>query len=134
MGTPRTLLSDAVRLGRLLWERAAVTGDVDIVKDTSQLLALAAAAATDLGRVEEAGRVVASQRAEGAAAHVTRTEALEAIEVSRQRLHDLLLDAVRPWAAPINGCPKPGARVPSWLAWPTPSRPVEWPRPEPSPR
>ena len=110
MGTPRTLLSDAVRLGRLLWERAAVTGDVDIVKDTSQLLALAADAATDLGRVEEAGRVVASQRAEGAAAHVTRTEALDAIEVSRQRLHDLLLDAVRAMGGANQRLPEAGGQ------------------------
>ena len=60
VGTPRTLLSDAIHLGRLLWERAGVTGDVDIVADTSELLALAADAATDLARVEEAGRVMAS--------------------------------------------------------------------------
>ena len=95
IGTPRTLLADAVHLGRLLWERADVTGDVDLVADMAQLLAIAADAATDLARVEEAGRVVASQRAEGAAAYVTRTEALETIEASRQRLHDQLLDVVR---------------------------------------
>ena len=95
VGTPRTLLSDAVRLGRLLWERAAVTGDVDIVEDTSELLALAADAATDLARVEEAGRVMASRKAEGEAAHGDHTGAGEAIEASRRRLHDLLLDAVR---------------------------------------
>jgi hypothetical protein len=94
-GTPRTLLSDVVSLGRLLWERAGVTGDVDIVEDTSELMALAADAATDLARVEEAGRVMAGQPAQSETAQVRRTEALEAIEVSRQRLHDLLLDAVR---------------------------------------
>ena len=41
VGTPRALLSDVVRLGRLLWKRAAATGDVDIVEDTSELLSLA---------------------------------------------------------------------------------------------
>ena len=40
VGTPRALLSDVVRLGRLLWKRAAATGDVDIVEDTSELLSL----------------------------------------------------------------------------------------------
>ena len=111
VGTPRTLLADAVRLGRLLWERAAVTGDVDIVEDTAQLLVLAADAATDLARVEEASRVVASQRAEGSAAYVTRTEALEAIEASRQRLHDLLLDVVRAMGGANRRLPEAGGHV-----------------------
>lgn len=110
VGTPRTLLSDAVRLGRLLWERAATTGDVDIVEDTGQLLAFAADAATDLARVEEAGRVVASQRAEGSADHVTRTEALEGIEASRQRLHDLLLDTVRAMGGANRRLPEAGGQ------------------------
>ena len=109
-GTPRALLSDAVRLGRILWERAAVTGDGDIVADTSELLALAADAATDLARVEEAGRVMASQRSEGATARVTGPGALEAIEASRRRLHDLLLDAVRAMGGANRRLPEAGGQ------------------------
>ena len=111
-GTPRTLLSDVVRLGRLLWERAAETGDVDIVEDTSELLSLAADAATDLARVEEAGRVMASQGTQSAAALVRRTGALEAIEVSRHRLHDLLLDAVRAMGGANRRLPEAGGQGP----------------------
>jgi len=110
MGTPRTLLADAVRLGRLLWERAAVTGDVDIVADTAQLLSFAADAATDLARLEEAGHVVASQRAEGSTAHVTRTETLQAIDASRQRLHDHLLDVVRTMGGAHRRLPEAGGQ------------------------
>ena len=110
VGTPRTLLSDAVRLGRLLWERAAVTGDGDIVEDTSELLALAADAATDLARIEEAGRVMASQSSEGAGAHVTGPGALAAIEASRQRLHDLLLDAVGAMGGANRRLPEAGGQ------------------------
>ena len=113
-GAPRTLLSDAVHLGRLLWERARATGDADIVEDTSELLALAAEAATDLARVEEAGRVMASQRGgtatTAAAADPTRTGALEAIEASRQRLHDLLLDAVRAMGGANRRLPEAGGQ------------------------
>ncbi len=97
VGTPRKLLSDAVHLGRLLWERAMATGDVDIVQDTSELLALAADAATDLARVEEAGRVVAGQ---------------PAIEESRQRLHVLLLDAVRSMGGANRRLPEAGGQGP----------------------
>ncbi len=111
-GTPRKLLSDAVHLGRLLWERATVTGDVDIVKDTSELLALAADAATDLARVEEAGQVLAGQLAEGEAAIVERNAALKAIESSRQRLHDLLLDAVRSMGGANRRLPEAGGQGP----------------------
>ena len=111
-GTPRTLLSDVVRLGRLLWERAEVTGDVDIVEDTSELLALAADAATDLARVEEAGRLMAAQPAEGAPALVRRTQALEAIESSRKHLHDLLLDAVRSMGGANRRLPEAGGQGP----------------------
>jgi hypothetical protein len=111
VGTPRTLLSDAVRLGRLLWERANVTEDVDIVQDTSELLALAADAATDLARVEEARRVMAGWRAEGAPAPVTGTGALEAIDASRQRLHDLLLDAVRAMGGANRRLPEAGGQA-----------------------
>ena len=109
-GAPRTLLSDAVHLGRLLWERAHVAGDADIVEDTSELLALAAQAATDLARVEEAGRVMANQSAEGAAADATPKGALEAIESSRQRLHDLLLDAVRAMGGANRRLPEAGGQ------------------------
>ena len=112
VGTPRTLLSDVVRLGRLLWKRAAATGDVDIVEDTSELLSLAGDAATDLARVEEAGRVMASRGAESATALVRRTEALEAIEVSRHRLHDLLLDAVRAMGGANRRLPEAGGQGP----------------------
>ena len=112
VGTPRTLLSDVVRLGRLLWKRAAATGDVDIVEDTSELLSLAGDAATDLARVEEAGRVMASQGAESAANLVRRTGALEAIEVSRQRLHDLLHDAVRAMGGANRRLPEAGGQGP----------------------
>ena len=118
-GTPRTLLSDAVHLGRLLWERAAASGDVDIVEDTSELLALAADAATDLARVEEAGRVMASQRVArrardqrdgGTTPHVERMGALEAIESSRQRLHDLLSDAVGAMGGANRRLPEAGGQ------------------------
>jgi len=109
-GTARSLLSDAVRLGRLLWERAAGTGDIDIVADTSQLLALAADAATDLARVEETGRVMKSQKAEGGAAPVSPAGALEAIEASRQRLHDILLDAVCAMGGAHRRLPEAGGR------------------------
>ena len=112
VGTPRALLSDVVRLGRLLWKRAAATGDVDIVEDTSELLSLAGDAATDLARVEEAGRVMASQGAESAGDLVRRTGALEAIEVSRQRLHDLLLDAVRAMGGANQRLPEAGGQGP----------------------
>ena len=112
VGTPRTLLSDAARLGRLLWERAEVTGDVDVVEDTSELLALAADAATDLARVEEAGRVMASRGAEGAAAHLTHQGSIEALEESRQRLHDLLLDAVRSMGGANRRLPEAGGQGP----------------------
>ncbi len=111
VGTPRTLLSDAVRLGRLLWERANVTVDVDLVQDTSELLALAADAATDLARVEEARRVLVGRRAEGATAPVTGTGALEAIDASRQRLHDLLLDAVRAMGGANRRLPEAGGQA-----------------------
>jgi hypothetical protein len=110
VGAPRTLLADAVHLGRLLWERADATGDLDLVEDTAQLLAIAADAAADLARVEEAGRVVASQRAEGSAAYVTRTEALQAIETSRQRLHDQLLDVVRAMGGANRRLPEAGGQ------------------------
>ena len=112
-GTPRTLLSDAVRLGRLLWERAEVTGDVDIVEDTSELLALAADAATDLARVEEARRVMAGQKAEGAPAPATNAGAMEAVEASRQRLHDLLFDAVRAMGGANRRLPEVGGQGPA---------------------
>ena len=112
VGTPRALLSDVVRLGRLLWKRAAATGDVDIVEDTSELLSLAGDAATDLARVEEAGRVMARQGAESAGDLVRRTGALEAIEVSRQRLHDLLLDAVRAMGGANRRLPEAGGQGP----------------------
>ena len=113
-GTPRALLSDAVRLGRLLWERAEVTGDVDIVEDTSELLALAADAATDLARVEEARRVMTSQEAEDASALMTGTGALEAVEASRQRLHNLLLDAVRAMGGANRRLPEAGGQGPEF--------------------
>lgn len=118
-GTPRSLLSDAVHLGRLLWERAAATGDTDIVEDTAELLALAADAATDLARVEEAGHVMANQeaaimspdrRAESTVTDVKRTGALEAIEASRQRLHDLLSDAVRAMGGANRRLPEAGGQ------------------------
>jgi hypothetical protein len=112
VGTPRKLLCDAVHLGRLLWERADVTGDVDIVEDTSELLALAADAATDLARVEEASRVMAGQPAESVEAQVGRTESLEAIEESRQRLHVLLLDAVRSMGGANRRLPEAGGQGP----------------------
>ena len=111
VGSARTLLSDAVRLGRLLWERARVTEDVDIVQDTSELLALAADAATDLARVEEAHRVMAGQRAEDATAPVADTGALEAIEASRQRLHDLLLDTVQAMGGANRRLPEAGGQA-----------------------
>jgi hypothetical protein len=111
-GTARTLLSDAVRLGRLLWERAEGSGDVDIVEDTSQLLALAADAATDLARVEEAHRVMASQKPGGASALVTPKGPLEAVEASRRRLHDLLLDAVRAMGGAHRRLPEAGGHGP----------------------
>ena len=76
----------------------------------TKLLALAADAATDMERVEEAGWVVVSQRAEGTAAHVTRTEDLDAIEVSRQRLHNLLLDAVRAMGGANPRLPEAGGQ------------------------
>ncbi len=110
VGTPRTLLADSVRLGHLLWERAAVTGDVDIVADTAQLLAIAADAATDLARVEEARWVVASQRAEGSAEYVTRAETLEEMDASRQRLHDQLLDVVRTMGGANRRLPEAGGQ------------------------
>ncbi len=112
VGTPRTLLFDAVHLGRLLWERAMATGDVDLVEDTSELLALAADAATDLARVEEAGRVMAGQPAESTEAQVRRTESLESIEESRQRLHVLLLDAVRSMGGANRRLPEAGGQGP----------------------
>ena len=111
VGTSRALLSDAVRLGRLLWERAMVTEDVDIVGDTSELLALAAAAATDLARVEEARRVMAGQKAEATTAPITGTGALEAIDASRQRLHDLLFDAVRAMGGANRRLPEAGGQA-----------------------
>ena len=110
VGASRTLLADAVHLGRLLWERADATGDLDLIEDTAQLLAIAADAAADLARVEEAGRVVASQRAEGSAAYVTRTEALHAIEMSRQRLHDQLLEVVRAMGGANRRLPEAGGQ------------------------
>lgn len=110
MGTPRTLLADAVHLGRLLWERAATTADLDLVEDTAQLLVLAADAAADLSRLEEAGRVIASQRAEGTTAYVTRTDALGSIEASRQRLHDQLLEVVRTMGGANRRLPEAGGR------------------------
>jgi hypothetical protein len=111
-GNPRTLLSDAVRLGRLLWERAEATGDVDIVENTSELLALAADAATDLARVEEAGRVMASQKTQGETTPVTRKGPVEAVEASRQRLHDLLLTAVRAMGGANQRLPEAGGHGP----------------------
>ena len=89
-----------------------MTGDVDIVADTAQILSIAADAATDLARLEEAGRVVASQRAEGRAAHTTRTEALAGIEASRQRLHDHLLDVVRTMGGVHRRLPEAGGQGP----------------------
>ena len=87
-----------------------MTGDADIVEDTSELLALAAEAATDLARVEEAGRVMANQTAEGAAADAARPGALEANEVSRQRLHDLLSDAVGAMGGANRRLPEAGGQ------------------------
>lgn len=107
-GTPRALLSNAVRLGRLLWERATATGDVDIVEDTSELLALAADAATDLARLDEADRVMASERSEGTDVPATGAGASEAIEPSRQRLLDLLLAAVEAMGGANRRLPEAG--------------------------
>lgn len=111
VGTPRALLSDAVSLGRLLWERARVTEDIDIVQDTSELLALAADAATDLARVEEARRVMLGEGAESTTAPNTGTGALEAIEASRQRLYDLLLDTVRAMGGANRRLPEAGGQA-----------------------
>ena len=110
VGTPRTLLSDAVRLGRLLWARAAVTGDIDIVEDTSELLALAADAATDLARVEEASWVMSAQKAEGGASQGVCTGTSEAIDVSRRRLHDLLSDTVGAMGGANRRLPEAGGQ------------------------
>ena len=88
-----------------------MTGDVDIVQDTSELLALAADATTDLARVEEARRVMASQTAEGSAAMITGEGALEAIGASRQRLHDLLLDAVHAMGGANRRLPEAGGQA-----------------------
>ena len=73
-------------------------------------MALAADAATDLARVEETARVMKSQKAEGGAAHVSPAGALEAIEASRQRLHDILLDAVRAMGGAHRRLPEAGGR------------------------
>ena len=109
VGTPRALLSDAVRLGRLLWERATATGDVDLVEDTSELLALAADAATDLARLDEADRVMESQRSDDVDARPIAAT-LEAMEASRQRLHDLLLDAVEAMGGANRRLPEAGGQ------------------------
>jgi len=57
------------------------------------------------------GMLMAGQRAEGAAAPVTDTGALEAIEASRQRLHDLLLDAVRAMGGANRRLPEAGGQA-----------------------
>jgi hypothetical protein len=110
-GNPRTLLSDAVRLGRLLWERAEATGDVDIVENTSELLALAADAATDLAR----GPWRPSKRL-----------ARDSTTFSSPRCE--------PWAARTNDFPKPVVTARIWPSWPTPSRRVASPRQSPTSR
>ena len=110
-GNPRTLLSDAVHLGRLVWERADAAGDADIVEDTSELLALSADAATDLARIEEAGRVIANRSSSGAADAGPAGDA-QAIESSRRRLHDLLLDAVRAMGGANRRLPEAGGQGP----------------------
>ena len=93
-GSPRTLLSDAVRLGAILRKRADASGDGDLVEDTSELLALAAEAATEMARVEQTRHVLRRQ-AQHPSSNATQTKALEAIEASHRHLHSLLLDAVR---------------------------------------
>lgn len=94
VGTPRTLLSDAVRLGAILRKRVDASGDGALAEDTAELLALAADAATEMARIEETRRVL-RRHAQHPSSNGTQTKALEAIEASHRHLHSLMLDAVR---------------------------------------
>ena len=113
-GHARTLLSDAVRLGHLLWKRADAAGDVTIVEDTMQLLALAADAAVDLARVEEVGAVLTGRDPGGGDgdADASRAEALDMIEKRRRRLNDLLVDAGRAMGGANRRLPEAGGQGP----------------------
>ena len=113
VGTPRTLLSEMWSA----WDGSSGRGRQRPGTSTSWRTRPSSCpspgdAATDLARVEEAGRVMASQGAESAANLVRRTGALEAIEVSRQRLHDLLLDAVRAMGGANLRLPEAGGQGP----------------------
>ena len=55
--------------------------------------------------------MMAGQRAEGARAPVADTGALEAIETSRRRLHDLLLDTVRAMGGANRRLPEAGGQA-----------------------
>ncbi len=111
VGTPHTLLSDAVRLGTILRERADASGDGDLVEDTAELLALAADAATEMTRIEQTRRVL-RRNARNPASSGTRREALEAIEASHRHLHSLLLNAVRAMGDAHRRLPSESDRAP----------------------
>jgi hypothetical protein len=52
-GRAKRLLTDLVRLGRLLHTRASAGGDADLVDDTGELLSMASGVARDLARMHE---------------------------------------------------------------------------------
>ena len=111
VGSPRTLLSDAVRLGAILRKRAESSGDEDLVEDTVELLALAADAATEMARIEQTRRVL-RRHAQNPSSNGTETRALEAIEASHRHLHGLLLDAVQAMGGAHRRLPEASARTP----------------------
>lgn len=59
-GRAKRLLTDLVRLGRLLHTRAKAVGDEDLVDDTGELLSLASEVARDLSRMREVIRLASS--------------------------------------------------------------------------
>jgi len=59
-GRAKRLLTDLVRLGRLLHARAKAVGDEDLVDDTGELLSLASEVARDLSRMREVIRLASS--------------------------------------------------------------------------
>jgi hypothetical protein len=86
-GRAKRLLTDLVRLGRLLHTRAKAAGDEDLVDDTGELLSLASEVARDLSRMHEMIRLGSSE-ADGRAGVAVR-----AVDDRAHKLERLLLRA-----------------------------------------
>ena len=93
-GAARDLLSDVVRLARLLHERARDAGDDETPEDLGELLVLASEAAQDLARLDEIQDLLDGQPATGSQETGREADALVAAHSAHARLHSYLNDAI----------------------------------------